>query len=185
MPTYLPARGGVTLSQAYAQAAAIASADRVLLDTLSFSHPTIGAATELRLVGDHQDLEATIEAGAPIQAGQAVTFTRCGFSLQRPPEADTEVSPQLRIGLVGISQEVARALDTAVTSGTPVTVTHRVYASDDTTAPAVLPVLRMDVVSAEVTDTAVVIVCQYRDPANTAFPRVTYTRAQYPTLSAS
>lgn len=185
MATYLPAVGGVTLSQAYAEAAAIAPASRVLLDTLSFAHPTIGAATELRFVADHQDLTATIEAGAPIQAGQAVTFTRCGFSVQKPAEADSEAAPQLRIGLVGISQAVARALDVAVTSGTPVEVTHRVYASDDTTAPAVLPVLRMDVVSAEVTDTAVVFVCQYRDPANTAFPRVTYTRAQYPTLSAS
>lgn len=185
MPTYLPALGGVTLSQAYAEAAAIAPANRVLLDTLSFAHPTIGAATELRFVADHQDLTATIEAGAPIQAGQAVAFTRCGFTLQAPPESDTEAQPQLRIGLVGISNAVAAALDAAVTSDTPVVVTHRVYASDDTTAPAVLPVLRMDMVGVEVTDVAVVIVCQYRDPANTAFPRVTYTRAQYPTLSAS
>lgn len=182
MPTYLPPRGGVSLSEAYAEAAAIAPVQRVLLDTLSFAHPGIGAATELRFVCDHEDLEATLEAGAPIQPSTLVTFSRCGFSVQLPGEAD-QPQDELRIALGGVSQQAAQALQAASRTTVPVVVRHRIYASDDTTAPAVLPVLTMEVVAAEVTDVAVVITARYRDPANTAFPRLTYTREQYPSLS--
>lgn len=182
MPTYLPPRGGVSLSEAYAEACAIAPVTRVLLDTLSFAHASIGTGTELRFVCDHQDLEATLEAGAPIQPSTAVTFTRCGFSVQLPGEAD-QPQDELRIALTGVSQVAAQALAAAARTTSPVVVRHRIYASDDTSAPAVLPVLTMEVTSAEITDVSVVLTARYRDPANTAFPRITYTREQYPSLS--
>lgn len=183
MPTYLPPVAGVTFAEAYAEACTYADVRVAMLDTLSFAHPLIGTGTELRFVGDGVPLTAVLEAGAPIQPSQSVQFGPCAFSIGDPAQDPEQPTPEMRITLAGITQTAARAIHACALSTSPLWVTHRVYDSTDTSAPAVLPPTRLQVVSAEVTATAVQITARLQDPGNRAFPGATYTRAQYPGLA--
>ncbi len=184
MPTMRSSVAGVSHSEAYAEAVAYATVKRALIDTLSFAHASIGADTELRFAQSFSDVTATLESSAPINPGQAVTFSRAGFALQLPPVGSNEKSPQITITVVGVSQEFAHAIETMVESDTPLIVTHRVYASDDLTGPHMLPVTRMEVVSARAIDAGVEITAAYADLGNTAYPRNTYKLGEYPGLAA-
>jgi len=75
-------------------------------------------------------------------------------------------------------------LDYAIATLVPVTVTERIYASDDLSAPAVTPVLTMTLRNVIVTDTKVTASATFYDPSNRGFPKQEYTTAQYPGLSA-
>lgn len=186
MPDYLPPTNSVTFARAYAEACATADVRVVLLDTLSFEHASaIGAGTALRYVCDHADLVATIEPGAAVQAGEAVTFSRAAFVVELPTVSDGEASPSLRITVPGVSGVAAAAIREAAQTTQPLYVTHRVYASTDLSGPAVLPVTRMQVVNVPaITDEGVTIEARVADPGNRAYPAYRYTKAEHPGLTA-
>jgi len=175
MPAYLPPVNGVSLSAALAEAAAYATTDRVILDTLTFEHPLL--ASPLRWVNDYANLTATLETGAQ------ATFERCAFSIKLPEQGDN-VSPSLTVALNGVSSQAADLLEAASRTTTPVLVTHRVYASDDTTAPAVLPVQTLELIEVpRITDVGVSITAAFGDAGNRAFPRKNYNRTEHPGLA--
>ena len=77
------------LEQAIREAYASAPADTVILHTLELRHPAFadddGRPTAIRVVRDHVDLTARLEAGAPLDAGEAVRFVALAFELELPP----------------------------------------------------------------------------------------------------
>lgn len=188
MATYLDPLQGVSLSEAAAEAIAVAPIGRAMLDTLEFWRSTFvdenGNPGAARVVCDKQDLLATLEADALVDGGAEVQFRAVGLRVVKPAENESAQSPTFEIELDGVSLHLIELLDEDLTSGEPVIMTHRVYASDDTTAPAVLPVLRMEVLSAVCTEGSARITCAFGDPINAGFPRVAYTRLQYPGLAA-
>lgn len=179
---------GVTLSEAAAEAAAIAPLTRAMLDTLEFHRSTfvdgLGAHTAIRLVVDKQDLTATLEADAPLDAGEDVLFKAIGLRVVKPPENDSGQSPTFSIEIDGVSNELLAMLDEDLDSSEPILMIYRVYASDDTSTPAVLPVLRLELLDVNVNETRGTLTCGFADPINEAFPSVTYLRRQYPGLAA-
>lgn len=188
MPTYLDPLAGVSLSEAAAEAAVIAPIARAMLDTLEFSRSTFVDA-ELnpvapRVVIDKQDLLATLEADAPLNGGEEVLFRAVGLRIVKPPENESGQSPTFQIEIDGVSGLVLELLDEDMESDEPTVMIHRVYASDDTSGPAVLPVLRMEVLGAVIGETSVRLTCGFLDPLNTGFPSVAYTRRLYPGLAA-
>lgn len=182
MPTYLPPVNGVSLSQAEAEAAAIAPVHRAIVDALEFWHP---AFTEpARVVNDRAALLATLEADAPRNASQQVRFEPVPVRAVWPSESAGGSAPVFKLTVDGVSAILTAQLDRAVGSLVPVTFIARRYATDDTSGPTRLPVLHLELSDVVVTDTQVTASCVYADPANKRFPAVAYTRAQYPGLVA-
>lgn len=188
MATYLDPLQGVSLSEAAAEAAAIAPIARAMLDTLEFYRSTFvdenGNPGAARVVCDKQDLLATLEDDATVDGSEEVLFRAVGLRVTKPAENESGQAPTFQIELDGVSLHLIELLDQDLDSGEPVVMTHRVYASDDTSAPAVLPVLRMQVLSAVCDEGTARITCAFGDPINAGFPRVGYTRLQHPGLAA-
>jgi len=71
------------LSAALAEAYAAAPSDVVVLHTLELRHPAFrddnGNPTAIRVVRDHADLVARLEASAPLNPVEMVTFTALAF----------------------------------------------------------------------------------------------------------
>jgi hypothetical protein len=188
MPAYLPKINGLRISAAYAEAMASAPITRVMLSTYEFNHPnfrdTLGAVESIRIVNDFTDLVATIEAGAPMDAGTEVTFTAVPCTVTGPGEGDTGEAQVISLTVDGVSGELAAQLDLALGSNVPVTVLERIYASDDLAGPAQLPVLEMILRNVNVSDVSVTAQPTFFDASNSTFPRTEYSKAEYPGLSA-
>lgn len=187
MPTFKPPINGVAFSAAYAEAIAIAPISRVMLATYELRHPGFlqdGALFTPRIVSDHADLTAKLEATAPINASTYVTFTALPVEVTGPEESESGIAPSISLAIDGVSQLLVQQLDYALASLVPVSITERVFASDDLTGPAVSPVLTMTLRDVGVTDTRVTAKAVFYDPSNRGFPRKEYTTPEYPGLTA-
>lgn len=169
-------RYGVTLSDAYAEAAASAPAERVVLYTYELEHP---AFTErILIVNDYADLRANLETG------ELVTFVACPVSVVAPEESDNAASPSIQVQIQGVSSLVAGRLDAAMQDGGQIHIVERVYCSDQLDAPAITPPLKLVLRDVEVNETTVTAQAGYDDPINRGFPGKDYTIREYPGLSA-
>ena len=181
MPTYRTALRGVSFSQAYAEAIAIAPIQRAMLYAYELYHPLLTAP--IRFVNDRADLTATLEASAPRNASTAVTFAACLLDIGRPEESDTAASPEVTLAREGISGILSAALAQARGSLVPWVLIERVFASDDLSAPHQLPVLTYQPSSADITGMAASLRASFADPANVSIPRLTFRRTEYPGLA--
>ncbi len=189
MPDFNPPVNGVSFSTAYAEAIATARIDRVMLATYELRHPSFvdpatGGLYAVRIVNDYADLTATLEVTAPVDAGAAVLFTALPVEVSGPDESDSGTAPAITLAIDGVSQILVKQLDYALSTLVPVTVTERIYASDDLSGPAVTPVLTMTLRDVKVTDTRVTARAVFYDPSNRGFPRQEYTQDYYPGLNA-
>lgn len=188
MPTMRPALHGVSFSEAYAEALAIAPVERVLLETLEFRHPAFkdedGAPFAARIVNDLQPLTARLEASAPVDANALVLFDPCPVRVKHPDETESGEAPYIDLAIDGVSRILVEQLDYAIGTIEVVEVTVRVYASDDLSGPAILPVTSLVLHQVRVSETRVTAKAMLYDPANRGFPRQEYTADLYPGLSA-
>lgn len=173
-------RRGVTLSEAWQEAAAIAPVGRAILAAYELWHPSL--AEPIRFLNDTEDLVATLEADAPRDAGVAVTFIACPVSMKRPEESDTASSPSLELSRPDVAGIMNQALKAAAGSLVPWTLIEREFASDDTSGPARLPPLSMELTSVTMSEAELSIAAQYDDDFNLAIPRLTFKRSEYPGL---
>lgn len=173
-------RRGVTLTEAWQEAAAIAPVGRAILAAYELWHPSL--SEPIRFVNDTEDLVATLEADAPRDAGVAVTFIACPVSMKRPEESDTASSPSLELSKPDVAGLMNEALKAAAGSLVPWTLIEREFASDDTSGPARLPPLSMELTSVTMGDSDLSIAAQYDDDFNLAIPRLTFKRSEYPGL---
>ena len=189
MTTFLDPVNGVSFSAAYAEAIAVAPIERVMLPTYElrcseFIDPATGLLYAPRIVNDHADLVARLEATAPVDAGAYVTFTALPVEVSGPDESDSGQVPAFSVAIDGVSGLLAQQLDRAVQTLALVSITERIYASDDLTGPAVTPVLTMTLRDVVVTATRVTGKAVFYDPSNRGFPRQEYTADLYPGLNA-
>ena len=187
MPTFLTPINGVAFSAAYAEAIATATITRVMLATYELRHPAFlqdGVLYTPRIVNDHADLRARLEATAPVDASTYVTFTALPVEVSGPDESDSGTAPSISIAIDGVSPLLVQQLDYALSGLVPVLMTERIYASDDLSGPAVMPVLTMTLRDVVVTDTRVTAKTVFYDPSNRGFPRQEYTTVTNPGLSA-
>jgi hypothetical protein len=182
MPTYRPASYGIRLSEALAEAAAIAPVNRVILSCLEFRHPD---HDPIRLVNDTNSVIVTHEATAALAPGQPVEYLASPIKVGIPEESPAAGSPQIIVTVAHLNGAIRAALEETRDSLQPWTVTERIYASDDLSGPARLPALTLEVLSVEFPGPPVAqITCGYSDPAMRAVPRITFRSSQYPGLSA-
>jgi hypothetical protein len=175
-------RHGVTLGEALQEAIATARQDRALLYAYELWHPTF--TDPIYFVDNTEDLVATLEPNAPRAASETVTFLACPVSLQRPEEGDQAGNPKLVMQRPGVSGLMRDALNAAraVASLDPFEIIERVYASDDTSSPEMLPPLTMEVTAVELAGITARLEATFGDFANVMVPRAIFRRSQYPGL---
>lgn len=182
MPTFLPQLQGVSLSEAEAEAATIAPITRVPLDALEFWHPSF--TEPARIVNDRVPLTATLEADAPRNAGETVTFQAVGVTVVWPSETDDASAPRLQLQVDGVSALLIEQLDRAVDTLDPVVLIARRYMSDDLSGPSRDKQLHLELTDVQCSETRITASCLFSDPASSRFPSRAYTRARYPGLAA-
>lgn len=189
MPTYLPPRRGISHSEAMAEARAFARVDEPELLTLAFYHSafvdSFGAEIALYVVNDFAALEATIEADAPLDGGETVTFEPVPMRVVFPEESDDNRTPGASIGISNVLRALSPHLRAAAGTMEPVRMIARTYLPSDTSAPHEMPPLSLELTGAETDGVNVRFGASYGDVTNFPFPAVTYTADGFPALAAA
>jgi hypothetical protein len=181
MPTYGSPLKGVSLSDALKGAATYAPAERVVLSCFEFRHSLL--VPPVRFVNNTENFLATLEDGAPVDSATEVEFLACDIQKTEPEESDQAASPDITLTISNISHLVTDALKLIRGSREPLLITERLYATDDTTAPHLLPVTTWEISNVSLIDGgSTSFRASYGDPVNIAVPRTTVKRSEYPTL---
>ena len=188
MPVFLPKRQGVSQSVALAEAYAHAKAAEPELITLALYHPTFaddaGAETAIYIVNDFSPLTATLEADAPLHAGQAVKFEAVPFKFVRPEESDSAAPAEITVEIENASKEIQRHFEHARESDSPVRVMVRTYLPSNTSAPHESPVPTFILKTVEVSMATISAKAGFGNLINERFPKRDYTRDSNPGLVA-
>lgn len=175
-----------TLSEAIQEAYANAPSDAIILHTLELRHPDFrdetGNTVAIRVVRDRVDLTARLEADAPLNAGQLVTFIAMGFELDLPP-VDTAPVPEIVVTLDNVSREIVRHLDAAAESQAVIEITYRPYLSNDLEGPQMDPPITLVLTEVEADVQRVTARARMMDIGNKAFPSRSYTAREFPGLT--
>lgn len=168
-----------TLSQALKEAYASAPANVVIYHTLELRHPAF--SSPIRVVRDHNDLVATLEARAPVNPGQQVTFVRFAFDFTKPEISPNGV-PQMSIEIDNVDRSIVANIEAAMGSTDLVTATYREYISTDLTAPQNDPPIHMTIMSITADVFRVKAVAGFPDLVNRRFPSTEYDSETFPGL---
>lgn len=170
-----------TLSDALEEAYASAPSSEVVLHTLEIRHPDF--TQPIRVVRDHQDFDAYLEADAPENPGEEVTFIAMAFDFTLP-EVTKSTSPEIEIGLDNVSGEISAYLDIAANSPDLIEVTYRPYLASDPSGPSMNPPLTLTIRSVTADIFRVKAVAGFADLANKKFPSQTYDTERFAGLSS-
>jgi hypothetical protein len=168
-----------TLSQAIKEAYASAPSASVILHTLEIWHPNF--TVPLRVVRDTVTLEATLEAGAPRNAGELVSFVGYAFDIV-PPDVDHAAIPQCVIEIDNVSRDILAQFDLALGDINPITVIYRAFLSDDLSGPENDPPLTLTIMSISASVFRIRATAGFGDLTNKRFPGVDYTAEVFPGL---
>jgi hypothetical protein len=168
------------LSEAIREAYASAPTDVVTFHTLEFRHPAFDRP--LRVVGNHEDIVATLEDGAPQNAGEAVTFQAYAFRAELPKVSDEGV-PEMTIQIDNVSMEIQRNIALAAVGGQKVEMTYRPFLSNDLAGgPQMDPPLTITVANIKADAFTVTARVAMTDLVNRQFPNEDFTAARFPGL---
>lgn len=176
-----------SLTDALAEAAALAPSDEVIRHTLEIRHPDFindaGLPDSLWITNDTEPLDAPIEADAPVRPGETVTFVALAFSFALMPiEAGT--TPEIEITIDGVNRAVVQALDRAMESGQPIAVAYRPYLDSALgDGPQMDPVPTFELSDVTVALTSVTLRARTGIDMRGAFPVRQYTIADFPGLA--
>lgn len=170
-----------TLSQAIQEAYASAPSDEVIYHTLEIWHEDF--TVPIRVVRDHANLSATLEATAPRDASTEVEFLAFAFDIV-PPDVTHDAVPQCVIELDNVDRTILAQVDGAVTSGTPISIIYRAFLSSDLTGPENDPPLTLTVKSISADVFRIRAVAGFDDLANRRFPALEYEAETFPGLIA-
>lgn len=177
----------IAQTDAIAEAYASAPTDVVLLETIELRHPDFVGEDDLpvalRFVNDHADLVATLEAAAPMNGGEAVTFIRCAFEVELP-DANSTGATELKLRVCNVDRELLQRARLAAKGTGRLMVTYRAFLSTDTTQPHTKP-FTLTGRSVDTPDVSTVrLTCALPNLSNKRFPSEIYTPARFPGLVA-
>lgn len=187
MPTYLPEQLGQSFSEALAESYASATAGDPPLICLEIMNPDFEAPA--RVVNDFRNLTATLEATAPYNPSQAVTFLAVPFRYVRQEQtadAGNGGAPApVQVEIDNVSRQFAELMLMARESQHPTTCIEREYLPSDTSAPHIIPVTKVTLSNIVLTPDTVRASLSFGELTNRKFPPLTYTPEDFPALSAS
>lgn len=163
-----------TLSQAIKEA--YASRPLIpILHTLELNH---AAFTEpIRVKRGKGDILAILEAGAPRNPSEQVTFLGFFFDI-KPPDA----TGQCTIEIDNVSRDIVRNIELSMTDATPISMIYRAYLENDLTKPQNDPPLELSLISITATVFKVTATATLMNFNNKRFPGVSYTDDRFPAL---
>src|SRR5689334_22177590 len=153
------------MSEALERAYASAPLASFPIDTLEI---TSEAFDTIRFASAFEDVVATLETS------EEVTFQASGIGIS-PPAKGVKGRQDLMFQIDNVSGEAISTLRTALSSGVPIYVTHRVYLSNDFSAPAETP-YTLIATSAKANIRSIAISATFRDFVNKEWPRRRYTK---------
>lgn len=165
-----------TIDAALKEAYASAPSTDVIMHTLEIRHPDFTAP--IRVVRDHADFNATLEADAPANPSEQVTFVGMAFDFILP-EVQRSASPEIEISIDNASGELIAYLDAAANSGELIEVTYRPYLYSDTSAPQMDPPLTLVIRQVTADIFRVRARAGYADLANRKFPSQIYDAERF------
>jgi len=168
-----------TLTQAIKEAYAAAPTDTVILHTLELRH--VALTVPIRVVLDNQDWVLTLEAGAPVNPGQAVTFIKFRFDFRIPDITDGS-SPEMEVSMDNVDRSIVDGLEAANASPSKLELTYRQYTNLITSAPQNNPPLHLIVNHCEVNLFRATLRAGFGDTVNKSFPGETYDVGRFPGL---
>ena len=124
----------VAATHAWEEAAATVDTQQRVLVTLEILHSTFvenGAPAPVRVVSNTEDITATLDGAAPLNAGEQVTFKAIPFGVEYPRISQLGVEAPIWIDNVG--REVAKYLEAASKLNEEVIVIFRGYLLSDLT----------------------------------------------------
>lgn len=169
------------LAAAIAEAYASAPAAEVILHTLELRHPSF--TTPLRVVNDHRDLTATLEADAPQDPGAAVLFVAFSFRFKLP-DVQKSGMPEIEIEIDNVSRDVLDYIDQAANSADLIEVTYRPYLESDTSAPQMDPPITLVLHDVDADVFSIRGRASFGDYGNRRFPGEWYDAQRFPGLVA-
>ena len=170
-----------TLSQAILEAMASAPANVVIYHTLELWHPAF--TTPIRVVRDYADLTATLEATAPRNPSEAVTFIAFNFDFTKP-EVSAAGIPQITITMDNADRAIVANIEAALGSTDLVSVIYREFISTDLSAPQNNPPLAMTILSVTADVFKVTAVAGFPNLMNKRFPTTEYSAEVFVGLTA-
>jgi hypothetical protein len=182
MPSYDLTRRGVTYSAALLEAAAVAPTGRAILETFEIFQDVATPDGAIYLVANPRDFNATKELTAERDAGLIVNFMAAPIVADPLDEGDSSEAPEMPVRFSNVSGLVSDAVRLSRGELAPWELIQRLYASDDPTGPAMLPVLSLLVSKVKVTAKEASLTASYGDPSNISIPALKFRRGEYPTL---
>lgn len=176
----------IALSEALTEAYASALDTEVVLHTLELRHPSF--TQPLRVVNDHDTLNARLESSAPVDAGELVDFSPFSFRF-RLPDVQSTGMPELEIEIDNVSAEVVAYMDQAANSTDLIEVTYRPYLYGNfmftmNKLPAMDPPIHLVLHDVEADVFAIRARASFGDYGNRQFPGQTYDGQRFPGLIA-
>jgi hypothetical protein len=172
-------------SEALKEAYASAPPDQIIFDTLELIHPAFvdenGNPMPARVVLGYDDINATLEADAPMNPGETVLFTAMAFDVKLPGFSEGDV-PQLILTLDNVGREIMGPLEQAAADPKVIQVIYRPYLLSDLTEPQMDPPIDMYVSNIDADVFQIQITCTLDDVNNWAFPHALYLPQKFPGL---
>lgn len=174
------------LSEALKEAYATAPADEVVLHTLEFRHADFvgldGLPDSIWVVLNTENIDAPVEADAPVRPGETVTFVGIQFDMTRPP-IESGATPEIEIAVDNVDRRIVDNLDRANESPSKIVAVYRCFLASDLAAGSqILPPPDFELSDVKVD----LLKCRARARTSidlrVAFPRMTYTARTHPGL---
>tara|TARA_R110000772_G_scaffold268565_1_gene396204 strand:- start:3328 stop:3834 length:507 start_codon:yes stop_codon:yes gene_type:complete len=164
-----------SINEALKEVYALAPNDRVPLDTIQLSHPSLEES--IFMVQDRIPWNLTLEDGVTIQTFEPVPFR---FT---PPAAGENGIQEMAIAIDNIDRRVTDFIDSIGTINAPVEVTYRPYLSDDPTTPQMNPPLLLFLTDISVDAFEVTGRASFTNIVNFKYPTAYYDRQRFPGLA--
>ncbi|WP_428665062.1 DUF1833 family protein [Reyranella sp.] len=176
-----------SLSDVLAEANALAPAEEIVWSTIEVRHDDFtddsGEPDSIWLVQGSDDLQAPLEAGAPIKGGQWVTWRAIAFTFALPA-IEPGTTPEIEITIDGVNRALLHYLDLAVSSGKPLTLIYRPYLDTAIAdGPQMDPPPSFEASEITVDMLSVVVKARTGVDLRVGFPRRKYTLAEFPGLA--
>jgi len=152
----------------------------VVVETLEVLHDSFPAP--IRVTNQLEAFAATLEASAPLNASEEVTFQPAYFELVLP-NANNGGTEVIDVNITNIDQVAADRMEIAILNPGPVTLIFRVYLSTDTSAPAINPPTRLNIESAVADHVSLRAKARNADNINRKFPGWVYNTFDHPGLA--
>lgn len=174
-------------TDAWAEAEATNPPGVDIYHTLELIHPAFvddltGPFSVRAINGVTEDVNLTLEDGAPLDGGLEVTFKPIPFQDDLPEFAEGQ-TPTCKISVDNIGEEVSEYLEDATAVRADLVAIYRQYRSDDTSAPCYGPI-QFVVKKVTLKSTRLEGQAQLKNLSNLKFPNKVFTYDEFPGLAS-